>query len=158
LEARLGLASSLYRTGNADGAEKLYRQLLEQYPNNVRILNDLAWILQEHYQRYAEALGLANRGLNLSPRNLHLLDTRAAIFLHLPDRLADARKDFERIVELTGADAGRQTKSLLLLGRICVKLNDVDAAKRHLQRALEMDQKSNVLTTEERSEIDGVIR
>lgn len=158
LEARLGMASSLYQMGNADGAQKLYRQLLEQYPNDVRILNDLAWILQEHYQRYAEALGFADRGLNLSPRYLHLLDTRAAILMKMPDRLADARKDVETIADLSGTDLRRQTKSLLQLGRICVKLNDLAAAKQYLQRALEADQKSNILTPEEESEIIGIIR
>jgi tetratricopeptide (TPR) repeat protein len=84
--ARLGLATSLYQTGNSERAEKIYQELLEQYPNNIQILNDLAWILQEHYHRYAAALELANRGLRLEPDELHLLDTRGTILSNLPDK------------------------------------------------------------------------
>ena len=36
LDVHLGLASSLYQTGDAEGAEKIYRQLLERYPNEIR--------------------------------------------------------------------------------------------------------------------------
>jgi len=48
--------------------------------------NDLAWILQEHYHRYAAALEPANRGLRLEPDELHLLDTRGTILSNLPDK------------------------------------------------------------------------
>jgi len=67
-------------------AEKIYQELLEQYPNEIQILNDLAWILQEHYHRYAAALELANRGLRLEPDELHLLDTRGTFLSNLPDK------------------------------------------------------------------------
>jgi len=158
LDARLGWASTIYQTGNAERAEKIYRELLEQYPNDIRILNDLAWILQEHYHRYAEALTLANKGLGLAPNDLHLLDTRGTILLNLADRLADARNDFERLVELSPPDTRKQAKALLQLGRICAKLNDLVQAKEHLNNALEIDQKIDVFTTEERSEITKIVQ
>ena len=117
------------------------------------MLNDLAWILQEHDHNYSEALTLANKGLSLSLNNLHLLDTRGTIFLNMADRLADARKDFEKLVKLSPTDSPRKAKALLKLGRICIKLNDHVRAKQHLEKALEVDQKINVFTTDERSEI-----
>jgi len=156
--ARLGLASTLYQTGNAERAEKIYRELLEQYPNEIQILNDLAWILQEHYHRYAAALELANRGLSLAPDELHLLDTRGTILSNLPDRLADARNDFERLVELSTSDTPERAKALLQLGRICAKLNDLVQAKQHLKNALEIDQKIDVFTPDERSEITRIVQ
>jgi len=159
--ARLGLASTLYQTGNAERAEKIYQELLEQHPNEIQILNDLAWILQEHYHRYAAALELANRGLRLALNDValrHLLDTRGTILSNLPDRLADARNDFERLVELSTSDSREQAKALLQLGRICVKLNDLVQAKQHLENALEIDRKIDVFTTDERSEITRIVQ
>jgi tetratricopeptide (TPR) repeat protein len=158
LDARLGLASTLYQTGNAERAEKTYQELLRQYPNHVRILNDLAWILQEHYHRYAAALELANRGLSLAPNALHLLDTRGTILSNLTDRLADARNDFERLVELSPSDTRQRAKALLQLGRICAELNDLVQAKQHLQSALEIDRKIDVFAPDERSEITRIIQ
>ena len=100
VDARVGLASTLYQTGDAERAKQIYQGLLEQYPNSIQILNDLAWILQEHDHRYAEALTLANKGLSLAPDDLHLLDTRGTILSNMADRLADARNDFEKLEEL----------------------------------------------------------
>ena len=66
-EARLVWASTLYQAGDADRAEKICREWLAQHPDDVRALNNLAWILQEHYHRYDAALELANKGLKLAP-------------------------------------------------------------------------------------------
>ncbi|MFZ2147478.1 MAG: tetratricopeptide repeat protein [Sedimentisphaerales bacterium] len=158
IEARLGQASTIYQTGDAERAEKVYQELLKQYPNDIRILNDLAWILQEHYHRYAAALELADKGLSLAPNELHLLDTRGTILLNMEDRLADARNDFARLVELSPPDTRQQAKALLQLGRICAKLNDLIQAKQYLQNALEIDRKIDVFTTDERSEITRIVQ
>jgi len=155
--ARLGLASTLYRTGDAGRAERLYREILDRRPNEVRALNDLAWILQDHDQRYEEALELANRGLRLSPGHLDLLDTRGTILSNLPDRVAGARSDFEDLVRQSSGNARRQARALLQLGRVCAKLKDFPEAKRRLQTALEIDQKVDVFTAAERSEIKRIM-
>jgi tetratricopeptide (TPR) repeat protein len=157
VDARLRLASTLYQTGEAERAEKLYREVLEKHPNEVRALNDLAWILQEHDRQYDTALELANKGLRLAPNHLDLLDTRGTILSNLPNRLAGARSDFEELVRQSADDAPRQARALLQLGHVCVKLNDFPEAKRRLQTALEIDQKANVFTTEERSEIRKIM-
>jgi tetratricopeptide (TPR) repeat protein len=158
VDARFGLASSLYQTGNAERARNIYEELLQQNPRDVRILNDLAWILQEHYHRYADALTLANRGLSIAPGDLHLLDTRGTILSNMADRLAEARNDFEKLVELSPSDTGRQAKALLQLGRICAKLNDNIQAKQHLEKALKIHQKIDVFTTDERAEIARILQ
>ncbi len=157
VDARLGLASTLYQIGDAQRAEKLYQEVLEQHPNEVRALNDLAWILQERSQRYDAALELANKGLKLSPEHLDLLDTRGTILSNLPDRLTGARDDFEVLVNRSSADLPRRARALLQLGRVCVKLDDLPQARRHLQTALEIDQKADVFTVDERSEIRKII-
>ncbi|MFC1794796.1 tetratricopeptide repeat protein [Planctomycetota bacterium] len=152
------MASTLYQTGNAERAENVYQELLKQYPNDIQPLNDLAWILQEHDHRYEAALKLVNKGLRLAPNGLHLLDTRGTILSNLPNRLADAKKDFQKLVELSLANTPQQGKALLQLGRICAKLNDFAQAKQHLERAMEIDQKINILTPDERSEITRILQ
>ena len=158
VDAHLGVASTLYQIGDAERAENIYQELLGQYPNDVRILNDLAWILQEQHQRYDAALELANRGLILAPDDLHLLDTRGTILTNMPGRLDDAKKDFERLVELSSSGTPRRAKSLFQLGRICAKLNELFQARQHLEDALEIDQKIDVFTADERAEITRIIQ
>jgi tetratricopeptide (TPR) repeat protein len=154
----LGFASLLYQTGDAERAEKMYGQVLEQHPDNVRALNDLAWILQEHDRCYDAALELANKGLALAPEDTHLLDTRGTILSKMPERLPDARKDYEKIVPLLSSDGRQQAAALFQLGRICAKLNDLVQAKQHLQKALEIDGKVGVFTADERAEITRIIQ
>lgn len=157
-DARLGLATTLYQTGDVERAKEIYQKLLDEHPTNVQILNDLAWILQEHDHQYEAALELANRGLRLAPDDLHLLDTRGVILSNMADRLADAKKDFEKLVRLSPPDSRQRAKALLQLGRICARLNDLAQAKQHLMDALEIDRKSEVLTAAERSEIRRIVQ
>jgi tetratricopeptide (TPR) repeat protein len=160
-DVRLAFASTLYQAGQAERAEKIYRELLGQYPNNVQVLNDLAWILQEGHDSYAEALELADEGLRLASKDMdiqHLLDTRGTILSKLPDRLTDARKDFEKLVELSPPDTRELAKALLQLGRICAKLNDLIQAEEHLKKALEIDRKIDVFTPDERDEIRRILQ
>lgn len=128
VEARLDLASSLYQAGRTDRAEAIHREMLARRPNDVRVLNDLAWILQERRHRYGDALALANEGLGLAPGNVYLLDARC------------------------------KARALLKLGRVCVKLNGLTGARQHLNDAAEIDREANVLTQDERSEITGIVR
>jgi len=124
----------------------------------VRVLNDLAWILQEHDKDYEAALELANKGLRVAPEDLHLLDTRGVILSKMIGRLTDAKTDFEDLVRLSPSDSVRRAKALLQLGRICAKLNDLEEARKHLEKALEIDQEISVFTAEERSEIASIVQ
>jgi len=158
LSARFGLASAAYRAGDFERAERTYRQLLVDYPRDVRVLNDLAWILQEQFGRYDEALELANKGLDIEPENLHLLDTRGTILSNIAGRLDDARKDFTQLAELTPPGTSQRAKALLQLGRVCAKMNDLLQAKQHLENALKIDQELGVFTAEEKLEITEIIQ
>ena len=157
-DARLGLAFALYQTGDAERAKNTYQELLKQYPNDIQSLNDLAWILQEHDQDYEAALELANKGLRILPDEPHLLDTRGTILSNIPNRLADAKRDFQRLVDLPFAAPPQQAKALLQLGRTCAKLNEPAQAKQHLEKALEIDQKINIFTPDERTEIAKILQ
>ena len=135
----------------------MYEELHDKHPLEIRVLNDLAWILQEHYQEYEGALELAEEGLGLAPDDVHLLDTRGVILLQIDGRLSEAKVDFESLVQRSPSNSARQAKALLQLGRICSKLNEPDEAKQHLEKALEIDRKTEVFTVEERSEIASLM-
>jgi len=158
LDARLRLGILLYQTGNVERAKAIYQELVGQYPDEVRVLNDYAWILQEHDRNYDEALKLANRGLELAPDDVHLLDTRGVILSKIDGRLSEAKADFEDLLRVSPPDSPRQAKALLQLGRVCVRLGDREEAKQHLEKALEIDQRTDTFTAEERSEIAGVVQ
>ncbi|MCP4256035.1 MAG: tetratricopeptide repeat protein [Planctomycetes bacterium] len=158
IDARLGLATSLSQAGYVERAKGIYQKLLDEYPTNVYALNELAWILQKHDHQYEAALELANRGLRIAPDDPYLLDTRGVILSNMVDRLADAKKDFEKLVRLSTSDSRQHAKALLQLGRTCVKLKDLVQAKQHLKSAIQIDQKIDVFTTDERSEIRKIIQ
>ncbi len=157
VSAQLGRASTLYQLGDSISAKKAYQQVLDQYPNNVQALNDLAWILQESDKDLSGSLELANKGLSIAPNDPHLLDTRGTILTGIQGRIADAMKDFERLLELPSSNARQQAKAHLQLGRIFLKLGDNNKAKQHLQKALDTDKKTRVLTPEDQSEIMQII-
>lgn len=162
LNARLGLASTRYQTKDIQGAMQAYQEVLNQDPNNIQALNDLAWIIQEQDQKnYADALELANRGLrvagNINDR-LHLLDTRGTILSRMPDRLQSAMLDFKTLADISGDDSRQKARALLKLGRICIRLDDLEHAKQHMQDALKIDEKINVLTPDERTEITKILQ
>ena len=158
VNARIGLASTAYQLGNTERAEKLYRELLTQYPDNIQVLNDLAWIIQEHSEKYDEALELVNKGLNIKPNELHLLDTRGTILSKMSNRLGDAAKDLEKLVELSSSDTQQKARALLKLGRIYAKLGDMVSAKLRLENAIEIDRKIDAFTPAERAEIKNIIQ
>jgi tetratricopeptide (TPR) repeat protein len=153
----LGLASCLYKTGDSQGAARVYREWLVRQPNDPRALNDLAWILQEQFQEYDEALNLINQALATEPGNLYLLDTRGTILAKLKGRLEEARRDFEQIQRLTRPGQPRQASNLLKLGRVCFELNGLSQARQHLEQALALDQDLEVLTHEQHQEIAGML-
>jgi tetratricopeptide (TPR) repeat protein len=159
-EALLGLAMAMHQIGDIKKEQQAYQKVLEQYPNNIQAINNLAWILQERDNRYDEALELINRGLKQPlDENVHLylLDTRGTILSNMKDRLTDAKNDFQTIVDKSSDDTRQKAKALFKLGLICSELNDLTQAEQHLKEALEIDKKINVFTPEERSEITGFL-
>ncbi|MBN2559533.1 MAG: tetratricopeptide repeat protein [Phycisphaerae bacterium] len=152
-QAHLALAAMAYQTGNPDRAEELCRTVLKADPRHPQALNDLAWILAEARGQHETALELADRAIRIDPENRSLRDTRGVILSKLPGRLADARADFEKCIELTSPETPNRAKALYRLGGVCVRLEDFAVAKRHLTQALRIDQVRPIFTPRERQEI-----
>lgn len=153
IQLRIEYATYLYQYGQTERATTLFQELYDQSPDNGLLLNNYAWLLQDQYQRYKEALEMVNHGLELHPKSDNLLDTRAVIFSKMEGRLEDAKNDFIHLVELstTNIDLSttdsqkrqaltRQAKSLLKLGRVCERLGETNQAQQYLLQALQIDQ------------------
>lgn len=161
LAARLALARVHYSMGQIERAKQLYEELLEPFPQNVDVLNELAWILQQYDQNYERALELANRGVRLAPNDENLFDTRATIFAKMPGRLTEAKRDFDTLRRLCLLDHERRprlARTLLKLARVCVAQGEIGEAKKHATAASEIDAKINVFTTEEHAEMSDILK
>jgi tetratricopeptide (TPR) repeat protein len=79
LECQRGILLAL--TGRRDEAVALHRRLLEQDPNAVQVLNNLAWILALTGGDSSEALDLIDRAIRIAGPLPALLDTRAVVRL-----------------------------------------------------------------------------
>jgi len=157
-EAQHNLALLSYQTGNADRAKQIWQDLLKADPCDVKSLNDLAWVLAEHDRQFEDALKLADRGVELAPQNVHLRDTRGMILSNIPNRLKDARRDFEKAVDLTPPDSVARARALLQLGRVCASLKDTGQVARCLGEALRIDQSRKAFSAKEKAEIDRLMK
>ncbi|MCH8805999.1 MAG: tetratricopeptide repeat protein [Planctomycetes bacterium] len=156
-EAHLGLALLSYKTGDTPRAVAIYRDVLKAAPQNTQALNDLAWVLAEARQEYAEALELADRGLLIAPNDIHLLDTRAEILSNLPGRLEDARDDLKKCANLSDG-LSSHAKALFRLARVCARLAEHSEAKGYMNQALRIDPGRAQFSEEESRAIDEILR
>ncbi len=100
-----------------DQTESIYREVLTGSPNNLEVLNNLAWLLAFQSGKEQEALEHINRAIDLAGSDATLLDTRAVVYLK-QGKIDLALQDLHAAVELN------PEKSILYF---------------HLARALQMD-------------------
>lgn len=83
---RLDLAHLTYTAGYPSQADRIYAELLQQDPRNIRAINDRAWMLGEDPEQLAAAFGLVERGLQIDPNNEYLRRTCEVILARVrPD-------------------------------------------------------------------------
>jgi tetratricopeptide (TPR) repeat protein len=70
------LANLYLQAGILNKAEKYYRELLSQEPENPRWMNNLAWLLIDHDRNIEEGLEIIEKALELSPYDSNILDTK----------------------------------------------------------------------------------
>jgi len=66
-------------------AKKYYLEIINKTPNNVSVLNNLAWV-EYQLANYKEADTFAARALKLDPTHPQILDTAGLIKLKLNDK------------------------------------------------------------------------
>jgi len=145
------LAQILQRAGRNDEAVEVCRKIVDLDPKGVIAMNNLAWLLCEDKGNFQEALALANRGLEIAPDYLDLLDTRGVIYYRL-GRFDKAVEDLTRSVQLypAGAPAGVGTR--FHLARAYAKLNRKPEAVKLIKEALELQNRIGGLAPQELAE------
>ena len=79
-ELKLALAEALVDIKEYDEAEQLYRPLLKSHGNNVRVLNNLAWLLVN--KDPMQAVKLAEQAYQLMPTNPAIADTLGWVYVN----------------------------------------------------------------------------
>jgi len=96
--AKLLLAMQLDEQGQRQEARQLYEQLLKMQPNNVVVLNNLAYIMAESGTELDQALTLAQRAKQAQPEEINVADTLGWIYIkkNLSDSAINIYKDLIR--------------------------------------------------------------
>jgi tetratricopeptide (TPR) repeat protein len=132
--AGLDLAYCREQLGNMDGAVQAARDVLGSEPDNASALNFLSYLFADHDRDLPEAESLVSRALALEPDNGAYVDTRGWVYYRL-GRLADARRELERAVQLTHGDPVVREH----LGDVYKDLGLFDLAREQYQHGLDDD-------------------
>jgi len=130
------LATLMQRLGRTEEYIGFARKVLEQEPNDLVTLNNLAWSLCEDKRQYEEALALAERGLRIMPKYMDLIDTRGVILYRL-NRLEKAAEDFSTCIDWYLADAPQVVSTRFHLARVYARTGRQSQAQEQLKQSLE---------------------
>lgn len=117
-------------------AEALFRQVLHEYPQDYRnplVYGNLAKV-QVALGQKERALTSYELALNLVPKNVPLLMSRAALYLEMGN-LSKALIDYRNVIEVDP----NNTDALQYMGYIFTKQRDYSKAKTHYERLLNID-------------------
>lgn len=131
---RLDLAACRVELKDSAGAEEAVRDVLSRAPDHPTALNFLGYLLADENRNLDEAEDLIRRAVERDPDNGAFVDSMG--WLHYRrGRLADARRELERAVELTNGDPIVREH----LGDVYRDLGLRDLAREQYRRALEAD-------------------
>ncbi len=157
IEAIGALAILLEMSGRSAESAELYQQLLEIEPRNLIAINNLAWIMSEDKAQYQQALDLAQKGLELNPNYIDLIETRGVVYYRLGE-LNKAVQDLTKCVELYPDTVPQSVVARFHLARTFAELGKKDKALRYLNQALELEITIGGLSTTELTEAKNLLR
>ncbi len=132
------LLGSIYeRQKKFDQAEQMFRQVLQQDPNNGMTLNYLGYMLADHNSHLEEALALIKKALALEPQNAAYLDSLGWAYFRLGN-FDQAEENLRKAADKTPNDATVQDH----LGELYAKTGRLKLAAAHWERALDEWNKS----------------
>lgn len=127
--ARLAMADANLAAQDYDAAREHYRRILQTAPDNVVVLNNLAWLLWNDGEAKA-AVPHIEKALELAPESPQVLDTAGVIFL--------AAGDVQRAVNLLTAAAEKSADASIgyHLAQALIEQGNVDEGRAMLERVL----------------------
>ena len=128
-------AAALERLGRVEESEALFRQLVDQEPNDANAANYLGYMWADRDVHLEEALDLIARAVSLDPDNSAYLDSLGWVHFRLGD-LAEAERWLRRAVDL-GGNLGDGT-IYCHLGEVLLAGGDRTEARRFLVLGLDM--------------------
>jgi tetratricopeptide (TPR) repeat protein len=143
-------------TGRLEENASINRRILDIAPNNVIAMNNLAWYLCEEQGQYQEALDLANRGLELAPQYLDLIDTRGVAHYRM-GHLDAAVQDFARFVELCPPGTASLAATRFHLARAYSGLGNSGEAVRQLEQIPGLREGSSSLGASDQAEAQRLL-
>jgi tetratricopeptide (TPR) repeat protein len=133
--AHAQLALLLYQSGDTPGALAAYEALLTSAPDHAEALNNVAWILAERGNQLDRALLYARKAVGLRPDDANFRDTLGTV-LRGTGQLRDARTEFLRGLELTGASDDTYASLFLHAAETAAELNDWSSVREIAAQAL----------------------
>jgi putative PEP-CTERM system TPR-repeat lipoprotein len=126
------LGQYLQSTNDQDGATASYRAALAIEPDNVVVLNNLAWLLNERGR--PEAREYAERAYRLAPLNASIVDTYGVVLM----KQGDTKRGLE-MLRIATRLAPADPRLRISLARALVATGDKAGAKRELEVAMQAD-------------------
>jgi tetratricopeptide (TPR) repeat protein len=155
--ALYSFALLLQATGRPDEAAELYQRILSVDPNYLIALNNLAWIMCEYKNQYTKALDLAERGIEIEPNYVDLIDTRGMVYYRL-GQFERAVADFSRCVNLYPAGKTALAGSYFNLARALEKLGKTSQASENAKKAMELNSTTGGLTDSDLVEVRQLLQ
>jgi len=149
-------AMLLQITGRPEKAAELYEQILTRQPDNVVVINNLAWILCKEQNKPQQALDLTQRALKIAPDYVDLLDTQGVIYLCLGE-FDKASQVFTRCLRLYLDSTPASVASRFHLGKAFASLGQKEKAADSLKKALDQNSKIGGLSPADVHEAERLI-
>ncbi len=156
-EAMTDLAILLYTLGRPDEAVLHYQKALQLEPDNLIVINNLAWIMCEEQNKFQQALELAQRGLKIAPEFIDLIDTRGVAYYRLGE-FDKAVEDFTTCIKLYPTETPASVASRFHLARAFAGLGQRDKAVEQLNQVLELDGRIGGLLTSDLAEAQHLLK
>lgn len=127
------IAGASRNEGDLETARELYERVLSLHPDNTTATNNLAYLFLDQ-GKFDEAMELATKARELAPSSPDVADTLAWVYYRQGSYLA-ARSLLNEVV-LKRADSAEVQYHM---GMTLFRLDETDAARSYLERALALD-------------------
>ncbi|MBW8016040.1 MAG: tetratricopeptide repeat protein [Planctomycetes bacterium] len=134
-----GMAVLYQMVEQNDKAISLYERVHDIRPDDLIVLNNLAWAYCQEKGNYQQALEMANRGLKKAPEYIDLIDTRGFIYSKL-GQFDKAIIDFQKCLELYPGTNPAIISTRLHLAKAFEKTGQKDMAIKELNTILLLKQ------------------